>query len=103
MSQVMQFSLPQESVVGVVSYAGLKDRLARVINGRLQEYLLKSLKLPPKPEFLAACADAFDKYVVNYDIPQLPNFIEESFDDALEAMFLRLVSNLYDRVAAQLA
>lgn len=101
--QSSELVLSMAAAQGAVSAFGLKDRLLKVILDKLQEYRTSGLKLPPKEQFLAACRDAYERYVVAFDIPQLPDFIEVPLDEALEAAFMRLVETLYDRFASAAA
>ena len=100
MSKPFEVQLSTVAAVGAVSAFGLKDRLLKTILEKLQEYRTTGLKLPPKDQFLASCQAAYERYVVAFDIPQLPDFIEIPLDQAMEAAFMRLVETLYDRFAS---
>lgn len=101
MSNQFEVIVAATAAQGAVSVFGLKERLLKTILDKLQEYRTTGLKLPPKDQFLAACKAAYEKYVVAFDIPQLPDFIEIPLDEALESAFMRLVETLYDRFAAR--
>lgn len=97
----LSFDLPVESARGVVTFGGIKDRLAKFIQEQMLGRLAAGLSLPTKEVFIAACDAAFEKYVVAFDIPNVPEFIESFIDAAAKQAFLKLMDRLYDRLAAR--
>lgn len=98
------FELPIEAAgefAARPSVYAIKDRLLKVIAERLNAYKTDGLKLPAKELFLAKCKEAFEKYVVDFDIPYLGPLVEKVVDDAMEAAFMKLVEAMYDRFAAR--
>jgi hypothetical protein len=91
--------LPVEGYESVVTANGLVDRLVK----RIKEQLLVLDILPSKEVVLAAASKAFDDYVVPFDIPLIPNFIEPYVDAQLKSIFMSTVDRLYDAVFAQKA
>lgn len=91
--------MPVEGFSGVVTANGLVDRLI----GRIKDQLLGLDLIPSEAVVMAACSKAFDDYVVPFDIPMVPNFIEPYVDAQLKSMFLATVDRLYDAVAAKKA
>lgn len=99
--EILEFNLPMESVRDVVTFGGLKDRLAAFIQKQMIDRIKAGITLPTKAVFLAACSAAFDKYVVAFDIPNVPEFIEQFIDAAAKQLFMQLMERLYDRLAAR--
>ncbi len=98
-SEEFVIEMPVEGFSGVVTANGLVDRLI----GRVKDQLLGLDLIPSKDVVMAACSKAFDDYVVPFDIPMVPNFIEPYVDAQLKSMFLATIDRLYDAVVAKKA